>query len=95
MAQRLENELSGEEAIIVHYLCKPMDNYCYFRVNKREVLRKDWMFKLVGKETFTIGNKKTPCIINIAPHGGFSYQYTLEVDGKTLKVFSEKQSKVQ
>ena len=49
------------------------------RVNREEVLRKDWMFKLVGNETFQVGKSKTLCVIKIEPVGGFTYQYTLEV----------------
>ena len=52
------------------------------------------MFKLVGKEHFEIG-KKTKCTIIIDAVSGFAYEYTLEVNGKSLKKFSENQSKIQ
>ena len=49
------------------------------RANKEEILRKEWMFKLVGNESFQVGKSKTVCVIKIEPVGGFTYQYTLEV----------------
>ncbi|CAB4062848.1 Fas apoptotic inhibitory molecule 1 [Lepeophtheirus salmonis] len=63
------------------------------RVDGREVLRRDLMFKLVGSETFKIGNSATGTIV-IEPMGGFAYQYSLKVNGKTLKKFQENQSKI-
>ncbi|KAK3607832.1 hypothetical protein CHS0354_031333 [Potamilus streckersoni] len=51
------------------------------------------MFKLVGKEHFTVGKAK--CTISIDAVSGFAYEYTLEVNGKSLQKFSENQSKVQ
>ncbi len=59
------------------------------RVDGVEILKKDWMFKLVGPELFRIGSasKGANCSIKIEPVGGFSYQYTLEVNGKPYKVF--------
>ncbi|XP_013392071.1 fas apoptotic inhibitory molecule 1 isoform X1 [Lingula anatina] len=58
----------------------------------KEVKRTDWMFKLVGSETFQIG--KTKCKINIDAVSGFMYEYTIEVNGKSLQKFSENQSKI-
>lgn len=58
----------------------------------QEVLRNDWMFKLVGKEFFTVGKAK--CEIAIEAVSGFAYEYTLEVNGKSLEKFSENQSKI-
>ena len=49
------------------------------RLLLQEVLRRDWMFKLVGTETFTVGKNKAACSIKIEPVGGFSYEYSLEV----------------
>ena len=63
------------------------------RVDGREVMRKDWMFKLVGTEQFAINSskgKKANCLIKIEPVGGFSYQYSLEVNGKPYKVWDKK-----
>lgn len=50
------------------------------------------MFKLVGREHFQVG--KTKCVISIDAVSGFSYEYTLEVNGKPLKKFKENQSKI-
>ena len=52
------------------------------------------MFKLVGNEVFTLGKNDINCLIKIEPYGGFSYQYSLEVKGKTYKTFTEQQAKV-
>ncbi|KAM9334297.1 fas apoptotic inhibitory molecule 1-like [Symphorus nematophorus] len=56
-------------------------------VNGQEVVRKDWMFKLVGRETFTVGGANTRAAIVIEAVSGFAYEYTLEVDGKSLQKF--------
>ena len=53
------------------------------------------MFKLVGTEQVTIGRAETNCVIKIEPYGGFSYQYSLEVNGKAYKTFTEQQAKVK
>lgn len=45
------------------------------------------MFKLVGKELFTIGKFK--CAISVEALGTFAYEYTLEVNGKTYEKFRE------
>lgn len=53
------------------------------------------MFKLVGNEIFSIGkDKRHSCVIKIDPLGGFSYQYSLEIDGKPYKTFLDNQTKV-
>ncbi|KAK8401421.1 hypothetical protein O3P69_002889 [Scylla paramamosain] len=49
-------------------------------VDGKEKVHHDWMFKLVGSEVFSIGNTK--CVIKIEPVGGFSYEYSLEVQGE-------------
>lgn len=51
------------------------------------------MFKLVGKETFYVGAAKTKATINIDAVSGFAYEYTLEIDGKSLKKYLENRSK--
>lgn len=51
------------------------------------------MFKLVGKETFTVGAAKTKATINIDAVSGFAYEYTLEINGKSLKKYMENRSK--
>ncbi|KAK5617472.1 hypothetical protein CRENBAI_005590 [Crenichthys baileyi] len=62
-------------------------------VNGTEVLRKDWMFKLVGKETFTVGRANTKATINIEAISGFAYEYSLNVDGKSLQKFIDNRAK--
>ncbi|VDN03486.1 unnamed protein product [Thelazia callipaeda] len=57
------------------------------RVDGKEILRRNWMFKLTGKELFSIGNLK--CAINVESLRAFTYQYTLEVNGKTYEKFHE------
>uniref|UniRef100_UPI003AAA8633 fas apoptotic inhibitory molecule 1-like n=1 Tax=Centroberyx gerrardi TaxID=166262 RepID=UPI003AAA8633 len=62
-------------------------------VNGQEVVRKDWMFKLVGKETFTVGGTQTRASINIEAISGFAYEYSLEVGGKSLEKFIDNRAK--
>lgn len=52
------------------------------------------MFKLVGKETFNVGSAATKATINIDAVSGFAYEYTLEINGKSLKTYMENRSKV-
>jgi hypothetical protein len=40
-------------------------------------MRENWMFKLVGRECFSIGKHK--CVINIDSSSGFAYEYSLDV----------------
>ena len=49
------------------------------KVDRHVLFKRDWMFKLVGTETFTVGKNNTQCTILIEPVGGFTYQYSLEV----------------
>lgn len=56
---------------------------------QQEVIRKDWMFKLVGKESFVVGSSKTKATIKIEALSGFAYEYSLEVDGKSLQKFTQ------
>jgi hypothetical protein len=62
------------------------------RVDGKEVMRRDWMFKLVGTEHFNVGTAK--CCITIDAVEGFMYNYTLEVNGKDLEKFTQNQSKI-
>ncbi|XP_007493997.1 fas apoptotic inhibitory molecule 1 isoform X5 [Monodelphis domestica] len=62
-------------------------------VDGKEEVRREWMFKLVGKETFSVGAAKTKATINIDAVSGFAYEYTLEIDGKSLKKYMENRSK--
>ena len=50
------------------------------------------MFKLVGSETFQVG--KATCTITIDAVDGFMYEYSLQVNGRDLKKFTENQSKI-
>ncbi|CAB3360996.1 Hypothetical predicted protein [Cloeon dipterum] len=61
-------------------------------IDGKELLRRDWMFKLVGFEAFRVGKAK--CLIKIDPVGGFAYGYSLEVNGKSYQKFTEAQSKI-
>ena len=63
---------------------------CYF---VQELRRTDWMFKLVGKEHFTVGKAK--CSIVIEAVSGFNYEYSLEVNGKPLQKYSDAKSKIE
>jgi len=58
----------------------------------QDVIRKDWMFKLVGHEDFKLDS--TPCRVRIDPFGLFAYRYSLEVNGKPFRKFVERQSKI-
>ncbi|XP_043730098.1 fas apoptotic inhibitory molecule 1-like isoform X2 [Cervus elaphus] len=62
-------------------------------VNGKKVLRKEWMFSLIGKETFCIGASKIKATINIKPRCASSYDYTLEINGKSLKEYMESRKK--
>lgn len=50
------------------------------------------MFKLVGTEIFTVGKER--CCISIEALDGFTYEYSLEVNGQTLEKFTENKNKV-
>lgn len=69
-----------------------MMNNILFILKKKEIMRQNWMFKLVGQENFTIGKNKF--IISINSTSGFTYEYTLEVNGKNYEKFCENQSKI-
>ena len=55
-----------------------------------QVYRKNWMFRLVGSETFKIGKKVAEIAIT---SNGMSFEYVLTIDGKSLKKFVEVQAK--
>ncbi|XP_041371700.1 fas apoptotic inhibitory molecule 1-like [Gigantopelta aegis] len=61
-------------------------------VDGKEIYKVDWMFKLVGDEYFTVGSAKCQLIIN--SRMPFIYEYSLKVNGKSLKKFREQQSKI-
>lgn len=61
----------------------------------QELLRKDWMFKLVGSEFVEIGpdpKAKVEIIINAG--NGFTYEYSILVNGKALQKFKQLQNKI-
>ncbi|XP_026860527.2 fas apoptotic inhibitory molecule b [Electrophorus electricus] len=62
-------------------------------INGKEVFRRDWMFRLVGKETFPVGSAGTKATINIEAITGFAYEYTLKIDGKSFQTFMANRSK--
>ncbi|CAG9766220.1 unnamed protein product [Ceutorhynchus assimilis] len=60
------------------------------RLDGKEVLRKDWMFKLVGDIQFTLGAQQAKCELRVDPKSPFSFRYSLIVDGKPAEKFTEK-----
>lgn len=60
-------------------------------VNEKEVLRRDWMFKLVGDDPFQL--ERTRCLLRVDPAPGFKYSYQLYVDGKPIEQYTERQAK--
>lgn len=58
--------------------------------NILQISRTNWMFSLVGQESFKISGK--PATVTIESKG-FTYYYTLSVCGQTLKQFIETQNK--
>uniref|UniRef100_A0A182N9P0 Fas apoptotic inhibitory molecule n=1 Tax=Anopheles dirus TaxID=7168 RepID=A0A182N9P0_9DIPT len=60
-------------------------------IDKQEIFRRDWMFKLVGEDMFKLEDKR--CIIRVDPLPGFRYSYSLFVDGKSFEQFTESQAK--
>ncbi|KAL1394970.1 hypothetical protein pipiens_011580 [Culex pipiens pipiens] len=60
-------------------------------IDKQEIFRRDWMFKLVGEDMFRLEDKR--CIIRVDPLPGFKYSYSLYVDGKSYEQFTESQAK--
>ncbi|ERL89789.1 fas apoptotic inhibitory molecule 1 [Dendroctonus ponderosae] len=61
------------------------------RLDGTEVLRKEWMFKLVGDIKFTIGKQEAKCELRVDPIPPFAFSYSLWVDGKPIDKFMEKQ----
>ena len=68
----------------------PLNLFLFFFI-LQEVLRRDWMFKLVGEDTFYIDNAR--CIIRVDPAPGFKYEYLLFIDGKSHDQYTEEQTK--
>lgn len=61
------------------------------RVNGKEIIRHDWMFKLVGREIFELNAVR--CVVSIDAVGIFAYEYSLKVGGKAYEKFREQQKK--
>ncbi|KAK7791240.1 hypothetical protein R5R35_000972 [Gryllus longicercus] len=57
------------------------------RVDGNELLRRDWMFKLVGDEEFAVGGAR--CVLRVEPVGGFSYSYELLVNGRSFEAHAD------
>ena len=55
-----------------------------------QICRKNWMFRLVGLETFKIGKKTAEIAITSK---GIVFEYALSIGGKTLKKFIEAQAR--
>ncbi|XP_051996957.1 fas apoptotic inhibitory molecule 1-like [Xyrauchen texanus] len=63
-------------------------------INGKEVLRRDWMLKLVGRETFAVGSSDAKATITIEAISGFAYEYKLEINGRSLQTFLDNRSKI-
>ncbi|EGT58138.1 hypothetical protein CAEBREN_04063 [Caenorhabditis brenneri] len=59
------------------------------RVDGKEVLRRNWIVSLTGKEDFSIGNMK--CSINIKPSpcATIDYEYVLEIEGNSFVKYKQ------
>ncbi|XP_003703208.3 fas apoptotic inhibitory molecule 1 isoform X2 [Megachile rotundata] len=62
------------------------------KIDGKELIHRDWMFHLVGDETFTFNGNKF--VIRIDPIPGLKYSYTLWVNGKSYENFIRAQSKI-
>lgn len=60
-------------------------------IDEKELVRRDWMFRLVGDDIFKLSNLQ--CILRVEPAPGFRYKYSLFVDGKSYDQFTERQAK--
>jgi hypothetical protein len=63
------------------------------KVDGKEVVRHDWMFRLVGEETFTVGPKKVPARLKIEAVGGVTYTYKLYLKEKLLEKYAREAAK--
>ncbi|XP_034947065.1 fas apoptotic inhibitory molecule 1 [Chelonus insularis] len=62
------------------------------KIDGTTLIHREWMFRLVGDETFMFaGNKFT---IRVDPITGLRYSYTLWVNGKSFQSFIQSQSKI-
>ena len=60
----------------------------FSQVDGQIVVKRDWMFRLVGEETFTIGPKKQKAKVRIEAVDGFTYTYKLLVGNRELEKFA-------
>lgn len=60
-------------------------------VDGKEILRRDWMFKLVGEDSFHLDGVR--CILRVDPAPGFKYTYSLFVGGQAFEQFTERQAR--
>ncbi|GJQ66117.1 hypothetical protein Trydic_g4182 [Trypoxylus dichotomus] len=63
------------------------------RIDGQEVIRREWMFKLVGDEKFTIGIENIPCELCVDPMPNLAFEYNLYVNGKPFEKFVEEQNR--
>ncbi|XP_014606983.1 PREDICTED: fas apoptotic inhibitory molecule 1 isoform X1 [Polistes canadensis] len=67
------------------------------KIDDEELVRREWMFRLVGDELFTFNGTKFVIRVDPIPElnfAGFKYSYTLWVNGKNYKNFVQSQSKI-
>ncbi|KAL6263362.1 hypothetical protein P5V15_006157 [Pogonomyrmex californicus] len=62
------------------------------KIDGKNVVHRDWMFRLVGDEVFMFNNTKF--VIRVDPMPGLKYSYSLWVNGKSYKQFIQSQSKI-
>ncbi|XP_055703419.1 fas apoptotic inhibitory molecule 1 [Phlebotomus papatasi] len=60
-------------------------------IDGKEILRRDWMFKLVGEDSFHLDGVR--CILRVDPAPGFKYTYSLFVGGQAFEQFTERQAR--
>ena len=63
------------------------------KVDGQIKIKRDWMFRLVGEESFPIGPKKIPAKIRIEAIDGFTYTYKLFGGDKELQKFAHESKK--
>lgn len=58
----------------------------------QEILRREWMFKLVGDDVFELDDG-VRCLIRVNPARGMKFTYALYVDGKPFEQYRERQAR--
>ena len=83
----------GRELLLLmgsrYVTCLPLEE-TYAPCASLQVVRKNWMFKLVGSECFKVGSKVAEIAIDSS---GMVFEYTLRIDNKSLQKFVEAQAK--